>query len=271
MKPTITHPARSRFFDELFSLQGKVAVVTGAGSGIGRGIAKYLSVAGAAVVVADMNEAHGERVAQELRALGARSLAVRTDVSDERSVDGMVQKTLESFDRIDIIVNDAGIFPFASIAAMSLADWEHVQDVNLRGTFLCLQKSALQMRKQRSGGRIINISSIDSLHPSTVGLAHYDASKGGVNMLTRSAALEFGPDRITINAILPGSIATEGAAAAMASSPELQAPSTMNDRIVLGRTGTPEDIAGAALFLASNAASYITGQTLVVDGGYLIG
>ena len=257
------------FLSELFDLGGKVAIVTGAGSGIGHAIARYFARAGAAVVIADRNAPHGERVAAELREAGSQSIAIETDVSDEAAVQAMVAHTVARFGALDVLVNDAGIFPFTPISRMTLADWERVQDVNLRGTFLRTREAAQRMRGQGRGGRIINISSIDALHPSSIGLAHYDASKGGVNMFTRSAALEFGHDGITVNAILPGSIATEGAAEA--SSGTNVDMTAFTKRIVLGRTGTPEDIAGAALFLAGKAASYITGQFLIVDGGFLIG
>lgn len=271
MTTTIERRESVLFLNDLFGLDGKVAVVTGAGSGIGHGIARYFARAGARVMIADRNAGAGARVAEELNADGATvASAVDTDVSDEASVARMMGDTIAAFGRIDVLVNDAGIFPTKLIAEMTLAEWERVQDVNLRGTFLCLREAALQMRLQGGGGRIINISSIDSLHPSMRGLAHYDASKGGVNMLTRSAALEFGPDQITINAILPGMIATEGVAA-MSTAASDAASELFMKRTVLGRTGVPDDIAAAALFLASKAGSYVTGQTLVVDGGFLIG
>ncbi|MDE2482581.1 MAG: SDR family oxidoreductase [bacterium] len=264
------HPTTSPFLAELFGLEGKVAVVTGAGSGIGHGIARFFAEAGASVAIADRNPSAAERVADELNAHADRATWIETDVSAEPDVTRMLRHTLERFGRVDILVNDAGIFPAKLIAHMSLADWERVQDVNLRGAFLCLREAALQMRGQGTGGRIINISSVDSLHPSMPGLAHYDASKGGMNMLTRSAALEFGPDKITVNAVLPGLIATEGVAAMNrgAGPPPTE---EFNKRIVLGRIGTPEDIAACVLYLASNAANWVTGQTFVVDGGYLIG
>ena len=266
----ITLQREVEFLRKLFSLEDKVAIVTGAGMGIGHGIARSFANAGARVVIADRNREAGRHVCEELNAGATVAVSYETDVSDESSVKAMFHHTLDRFGKVDILVNDAGIFPTKLIAEMTLAEWERVQSVNLRGTFLCLREAALQMREQGKGGRIINISSIDSLHPSMPGLAHYDASKGGVNMLTRSAALEFGRDKITVNAILPGLIATEGVAA-MAKDIVAGATDVFSKRVVLGRNGVPDDIAGSALFLASEAASYITGQTLVVDGGFLIG
>lgn len=267
----ITEHAVHPFLSDLFRLDGKVAIVTGAGSGIGHGIARYLANAGAQVVIADNNPAAGRRVCGELNDGSVPvSAFIETDVSDEAGVKSLIRGTLETFGTLDILVNDAGIFPQKSIAEMTLADWERIQDVNLRGTFLCLREAALQMRKQGHGGRIINISSIDAVHPSMTGLAHYDASKAGVNALTRSAALEFGRDHITVNAIMPGLIATEGVAA-MSAGTAAAANDLFMKRTALGRAGTPEDIAGCALFLAGKAADYVTGQTFIVDGGFLIG
>jgi NAD(P)-dependent dehydrogenase (short-subunit alcohol dehydrogenase family) len=180
---------------------------------------------------------------------------------------------------VDILVNNAGVFPFAPVLEVTEALWDRVLNVNLRGAFFCAQAAARQMAQAGRGGRIINIASIDALHP-TGALTHYDTSKGGMVMMTKSLAKELGPYGITVNAIAPGSIATPGAAAATASA---SAASTANlddggedlmaaflARIPLGRVGQPDDIATAALFLASDAASYITGSLLVVDGGYLL-
>lgn len=235
----ITQQKTFAFLSRLFGLEGKVAIVTGAGMGIGHSIARYFAYAGAKVVIADRDRAAGCGVRDELDP-GDASVAsfFETDISDEASVKAMMRHALECFEKVDILVNDAGIFPNRLLADMALTDWERVQSVNLRGTFLCLREAAVQMRKQGNGGRIVNISSIDSLHPSMPGLAHYDASKGGVNMLARSAALEFGRDGITVNAVLPGMIATEGVGA-MSKDAVAGVTDLFSKRVVLGRTGCP--------------------------------
>jgi 2-deoxy-D-gluconate 3-dehydrogenase len=193
-------------------------------------------------------------------------------------VQRMVQQTADTFGQVDILVNNAGIFPFAPALEITKELWDRVLGVNLKGAFFCAQAAARQMAQAGRGGRIINIASIDALHP-TGALTHYDASKGGVVMMTKALAKEFGPHGITVNAIAPGSITTPGAAAATgASSPESTGASGGGEdlmaaflaRIPLGRMGQPDDIAIAVLFLASDAASYITGSLLVVDGGYLL-
>jgi gluconate 5-dehydrogenase/2-deoxy-D-gluconate 3-dehydrogenase len=188
------------------------------------------------------------------------------DVTDEHSVTAMIRDAGAAFGPLGILVNNAGIYPTSPIAEMPVADWDRVMATNLRGPFLCTREGARAMRAAGRGGTIVNVSSIDSMHPSFVGMAHYGASKGGLNMLTRSAALEFAPDRITVNAVCPGGIETEGTQAAFGDG--LKA--TLEARIPLGRIGTPEEIGAVVVFLASPAAAYVTGTTLVVDGGYLL-
>ncbi len=252
--------------EQLFGLEGKVALVTGGGSGIGRGAADRLAAAGAAVAIADIDAARLDRAAAQMRAAGHPAFATAVDVSQEGSVRTMVERTLERFGRLDVLVNNAGIYPTSPIAEMTAAEWDRVMAVNLRGPFLCTREAARAMRRGGRGGAIINVSSIESMHPSFVGMAHYGASKGGLNMLTRSAALEFAPDGICVNAICPGGVETEGTRPAL----EAGLRETLVPRIPLGRVAVPEDIAGAVVFLAGRAARYITGTTLVVDGGYLI-
>ncbi len=252
---------------ELFGLAGLRAVVTGGASGIGKGIARRLAEAGAEVAVCDLNAEGAAAVARELGGFGVRSMSVGgSDVSDETSVAAMIAEVREELGAIDILVNNAGIYPTGPVAEMDVADWDRVMAVNLRGPLLCMRETVKVMRAKGKGGAILNVSSIDSMHPSFVGMSHYGASKGGLNMLTRSAALEFAPDQITVNAICPGGVETEGTQEAFGDGLKEQ----LELRIPLGRVSTPDEIGGVSLFLVSPAARYITGATLVVDGGYLI-
>jgi len=257
---------QSAELERLFGLSGRVALVTGGASGIGRGIARCLAEAGADVAVVDLDAGRATAVAADLAALGGRALGLGADVSVEDSVVTTLRTVTETLGVPMILVNNAGIYPTSPLVDMPVDDWDRVMATNLRGPFLCTREGARAMRAAGRGGTIINISSIDSMHPSFVGMAHYGASKGGLNMLTRSAALEFAPDRITVNAVCPGGVETEGTQAAFGDGlkQELEA------RIPLGRVATPQDIGGVVVFLASRAAGYITGTTLVVDGGYLI-
>jgi len=257
---------RQEALERLFGLAGRVALVTGGASGIGRGVARRLAEAGADVAVADLDPVRAEGVAADLAALGGRTCGLGADVRDEASVTAMVREATATLGVPTILVNNAGIYPTSPIADMPVADWDRVMATNLRGPFLCTREGARAMRAAGRRGTIVNVSSIESMHPSFVGMAHYGASKGGLNMLTRSAALEFAPDRITVNAVCPGGVETEGTQAAFGDGLKAQ----LEARIPLGRVATPEDIGGVVAFLAGPAAAYVTGATLVVDGGYLI-
>lgn len=257
---------RQAMFERLFGLAGRVALVTGAASGIGRGIAGRLADAGADVAVVDLDGGRAAAVAAELTARGGRAVGLGADVSDEAAVRAMLRAVTAALGAPTILVNNAGIYPSSRIADMTVEEWDRVMATNLRGPFLCTREGAHAMRTAGRAGTIVNVSSIESMHPSFVGMAHYGASKSGLNMLTRSAALEFAPDRITVNAVCPGGVETEGTQAAFGEGLKRQ----LEARIPLGRVATPEDIGGVVLFLASPAAGYITGTTLVVDGGYLI-
>lgn len=263
---------------DLLDLSGGVAIVTGGAMGIGQGIAFRLAEAGASVVIADRDVEAAQRTVELITERGGRATAMQVDVSVIDDAQAMVQQTIDAFGQVNILVNNAGIFPFAPALEVCEELWDRVLGVNLKGAFFCAQAAARQMVTASMGGRIINIASIDALHP-TGALTHYDSSKGGLVMMTKSLAKEFGPYGITVNAIAPGSIATPGAAAATAAPSEGIAETSGGGedlmaaflaRIPLGRVGQPDDIATAALFLASDAASYVTGSLLVVDGGYLL-
>jgi 2-deoxy-D-gluconate 3-dehydrogenase len=258
---------------DLLNLQGKVAIVTGGAQGIGRGIVETLSAAGAHVVIADCNHAEAQTVAAALQRQSRASLAIETDVADEAAVRELVRRVVEQCKRIDILVNNAGIYPMRTLRELDAATWDRTLGVNLRGAYLCTRFAAEQMISSGAGGRIINISTINTAR-TYVGMAHYDASKGGLNAFTKAAALEYAPFGITVNAVAPGGVKTPGSLAVRTQlgqgSPEA-ADAAFAQRIPLGRWAEPEDIGRAVWFLASRAADYITGQILYVDGGLMLG
>lgn len=230
------------------SLFGKVAIVTGGAQGIGLGIVKRLEEAGAKVKVAD--------------------ITTNIDVSNEEDVKRMVDETVSTFGGVDILVNNAGIYPIVPVEKMTSADFDKVIAVNLKGVFLCTKYVSEQMIKQGKGGKIINITSIDALHPSSVGLAHYDASKHGVWGFTKNSALELAPHKIWVNAIAPGAIETPGVTGGKALAADIM--EKFIAKIPMQRIGQPDDIGKVALFLASDMSSYMTGSQIVVDGGVLL-
>ncbi|MNF42747.1 Sorbitol dehydrogenase [compost metagenome] len=251
-----------------FRLDGKTAVVTGAASGIGRCIAETFADAGARVVVADIDLAAARGVAESIEAASGQALALAVDVSCEAEVARLFEEVAATYGRLDVLVNNAAIFPKKPFLDVDTEFWDRLQAVNLRGTFLCLRE-AIQRMRESGGGSIVNISSVSSMQAVVHHNATYNASKAGVNSLTRTTALEFGGDGIRVNAVLPGGISTAGARAASAAI-ELKGPMLGEGRIPLGGMGDVQDIANAALFLASPAARYITGQLLAVDGGFLV-
>lgn len=253
---------------ELIDLSDKAAIVTGGAKGIGQGIATRLAEAGAKVLIADMDSEAAHRTAEGLVAKGWTAGAYVLDVSDEDQVAAMIRHCQEQFGSVDILVNNAGIYPPVPVAQMSAEQFEKVMHVNLRSVFLTT-KHVAEVMKRQGGGRIINITSIDALHPSMVGLAHYDASKHGEWGFTKNAALELAEHNIWVNAIAPGGIATPGTAA-MQSGGDQAAAEAFLARIPMHRMGEPDDIGKAVLFLASDLASYMTGSQIVVDGGALL-
>lgn len=254
---------------DLIRLDGRAAAVTGAGRGIGRGIALRLAEAGAAVAVVDRDEASASAVADEIRAAGGVARAVRADVSDEADVAALVDACREALGGIDVMVNNAGVFPACPVLSMEAADFDRVLSVNLRGVFLCTRAAALAMVDQGRGGAIVNVTSIDALHPSMVGLAHYDASKHGVWGFTKNVALELADHGIRVNAVAPGAVLTPGVEE-MSGGDMAGTVAAFAERIPMRRMGDPDDIARAVLFLASPMSSYMTGAQVVVDGGVLL-
>jgi len=247
------------------SFEGKVALVTGAGSGIGLATARGFAEAGAAVVLADMDEEAVRAAAEELMAGGRKALAVRCDVANERQVAAMVEQTVSTFGRLDAAYNNAGVqSPAIETADASGEEFDRVNSINLRGVWNCMKYELLQMRQQGNGA-IVNCSSIGGVI-GLPGRAIYHASKHGVIGLTKSAALEYASKGIRINAVCPGTIETPMVEDMLAKEPDAM-KEILRDQPI-GRLGRPEEIAAAVLWLCSPGASFVIGHALVVDGGY---
>ncbi len=250
---------------DLFRLDGKTAIVTGGGRGLGRYMAEALSDAGAAVVLCSRKIEPLEEVRQEIEAGGGRALAVACDVTDEESVEGAVAAAEEGFGPVDVVVNNSGATWGAPPEAMPPDRFDQVVRVNVRGTFLMSQAVGRRMIERGAGGTIINISSVAGLvggHPDYMQAVGYNSSKGAVISMTRDLATSWAKHNITVNAIAPGWFPTR-----MSGGLIEKFEQEMLEGIPLGRFGNPEDLKGVAIFLASPAAAYITGQTIVVDGG----
>ena len=256
-------------FERLFSLKGKVALITGGSRGIGRAVALAFADAGASLVVSSRNKRPPEleKVAEEILAKGGKALAIPAHVGKKEEVQNLVQKTLKEFGRIDILVNNAGVNPVLStLVDLEEEAFEKVIEVNLKGAFLMSKAVAKEMIKQ-GGGRIINISSISGLRARADGTGAYCISKAAMNMLTQVMARELAPHNILVNAIAPGSIKTEFSRVDWMD-PERRAQRIRE--IELKRFGEPEEIVGPALLLASEASSFMTGEIIRVDGGKTI-
>jgi len=241
-------------------LKDKVSIITGSAQGIGLGIAKLFAQEGSKVVITDRNSDICLKSCEELKSQGFNAVSIPCDVTNIKDVENLFVKTAENFGKVDILVNNAGIFPFVKFEDMTESDWDKVMSVNLKGMFFCSQFASKVMT---SGSKIVNISSIASV-VGFEGLVHYCTTKGGVNSFTRTLALEIASKKINVNAVAPGAIETPGAA---------MTEETKNNTlklIPLSRIGMPEDIAKASLFFASNLSDYITGQTLIVDGGWTL-
>ena len=251
----------------MFNLQGKVALVTGARRGMGRSHALALAGQGAKVVITDIDLAECELVGDEVRSAGGDVVCFKMDVSSKADVDHVFDQVITKYGRLDILVNNAGIYESHPFLEMTEKEWQRTIDINLKGEFLCAQRAAKEMEKNK-WGRIINIASVASggVGIGIAGGAHYTASKGGIIAMTETMAIELAPLGINVNAIGPGAINTPMADAAKMPKEYLDA---MLAGVPLKRMGRPEEVSAAVVFLASDEASYVNGATLYVDGGWL--
>ncbi|OGO31162.1 MAG: hypothetical protein A2Z29_03260 [Chloroflexi bacterium RBG_16_56_11] len=252
-------------------LKDRVAIVTGGAKGIGRGIALKFAAEGCHVVINALHIEGARKVAGEVEALGRRSLAIAADVSKSTEVSTMVDQTIERFGKIDILVNNAGGISLARGGAIDNTtedDWDRIIDINLKGQFLCCRAVVPYMKKQKYG-KIVNVSSMGAVHPPAP-IIHYHSAKGGVLSLTSNLAFELARFNITVNCLLPGPVRSEFFNEMFQGAPDKEKEDffeRLGKRVPMQRMGTPEDIAGVALFLASDLSSYVTGESICVGGG----
>jgi len=254
-------------FASKFNLKDKVVVITGARRGMGKSHALLLAKAGAKVVVSDISEEECQAVVEEIEKAGGEAVAVKCDVTKKEEVEKMIQTAVKQWGRIDVLVNNAGILQFKPFLEITEEDWQKVLDVNLKGYFLCAQAAAKEMVKRKKGV-IINIASI-AMGQVGVGfqtLAHYAASKGGIIAFTETIAAELAPFNIRVNAVAPGAIETPMVQDIQSNPKTMEATLA---RIPMKRMGKPEEVSNLVAFLASDDSSYMTGSTVVIDGGYL--
>ena len=249
---------------QMLDFSGKTVLVTGGGSGLGSGIAYRFAEAGADLVINYLHSADpAAKLAAQISDFGGKPFTFQADVTQKAEVDSLVAGTVEAFGRLDVLVNNAGIYPLSPVMDMAEEDWDRVIDANLRSTFLCTQAAARQMVDQGTGGAVVNIASIEALNPAPLH-SHYNAAKGGVLMYTKAAAYELGSHGIRVNAVSPGLIWREGLDEDWPDGVERYL-----NAAPLQRLGMPDDVADACLFLTSAGARWITGANLVVDGGVM--
>jgi NAD(P)-dependent dehydrogenase (short-subunit alcohol dehydrogenase family) len=250
--------------NQLLDLSDRAVLVTGGGKGIGAAIALRFAEAGANVAVNfNSSSVEAEQVVKQIQGLGRQAVCIQADTTRPEATTRLVQSTARALGRLDVLVNNAGLYPLAALEAMSEEEWDRVLDTNLKGVFLCTQAAARQMKAQGDGGAIVNIASIEGESPAPLH-SHYNAAKAGVLMYTRAAALELGPYKIRVNSISPGLIWREGIEEEWPEGVE-----KWQTRAPLERLGRPDDVADACLFFASPASRWVTGANLRVDGGVL--
>lgn len=262
----------SRLF-QLFGLAGKTAVITGASSGIGASVASLFQAAGARLVLAATSPDKLEATVTRLRTEGGRAedvFGVPTDVSEESQVTALFDQAVARYGRVDILVSCAGVFPVVPFLQSTVELWDRVHAINTRGAYLCMREAIRKMLADDKGGAIVAVSSLGAERSTIFGHAHYGSSKAGVNMLVRTIAPEYAGRNIRANAVMPGTIRTEGLLAAAEAHKTSNNVGATKDpkRFPMGRIGNADEVASACLFLASPAASFITGECLVVDGGF---
>jgi gluconate 5-dehydrogenase len=252
---------------EQFDLSGKTAILTGGAGGIGRALALGMAKCGANIVVADLHPDNFKETADDIKALGRQVTALKVEVTEEKAVSDMVEKALEAFQHIDILVNAAGIAIRQPAESFPIDEWQKVMDINVRGTFLACQAVGRVMIKQ-GGGKIINISSVRGRFGAPKDYAGYCTSKGAVDALTRTLACEWGKHNVFVNAIAPGTVETELVRPMLAKPEDAE---RLKARIPVGHWAMPEDLVGPVVFLASKASDMISGQVIYIDGGMTAG
>jgi 2-deoxy-D-gluconate 3-dehydrogenase len=259
---------------QLFDLSDKGAIVTGGAMGIGQAIAFRLAEAGAAVMIADIDLDAATKTVEQIVSQGGKAQAIQADASSADDATKTVEATVETFGSLDILINNAGIFPISNVLDITEEMWNRALDINLKSVLLNSQAAAREMIQAGHGGRIVNMASMEAMHPRD-NFAHYTTSKAGVVMLTKSMALELASHNILINAVAPGGVWTPGTSGLASATQELgiSLKEGMEDflaRLPIGRFAMPDDVAKVVLFLVSSAADYMTGSVVVVDGGYLL-
>ncbi|MCR2043923.1 3-oxoacyl-ACP reductase FabG [Anaerosalibacter massiliensis] len=246
-------------------MEDKVVIITGGAKGIGKGISNVFAKEGGKILIVVRSEETAKKAVEEIKEKGGEASYFIGDVSKEKDMNKMAETCIERYGKIDVLCHNAGIFPEKRLEDMTIEDWDLVNNINLRGTFLTVKACLPYMKKQKYG-RIVITSSITGNKVGNPGLTHYAASKGGVNGFIKSAAIELAKDNITVNGVEPGNIMTEG----MSSQLGEEYIKAQEASIPMGKLGEPEDIGYATLFLASDEAKYITGQTITVDGGQIL-